>query len=284
MALEAEEGNLTKAFEWLRKKGIAAAAKKSGRSALEGLVGIKLSNSKGVIVEINSETDFVARNQLFQSFVADAVETAYALPQQAESGLVPVDIHQLLAFQIPGKSGTLGDSQISLVSSMREKIEIRRAAVISIQDGIIAGYAHGTFGPVMGKSAALVSLQVTGDIDTKSDDLAKAGKKLAMHIVAAKPLYKSPENIPADVLQREKSAFMELARTSNKPESVLEKIVQGRLSKFYSEVTLLNQPHMIEDGNPPINVFLGKLSKQLGCQIKIQEFVRIQCGEEECAF
>ncbi len=277
-ALEAEgvDGDLQKAFEWLRKKG-QATVMKNNRAANEGLVGIAVDGAAGVIVEVNSETDFVARNADFQAFVKDLATAVLRLPPTvggdggpSGSVMVDMDVPSLLE-QTTGATGApLTQGLADLVAKIRENIVVRRAArlVLPAGSGFVAGYVHNALNPSMGAAAGLVAIK-TQD----AQGLEQFGKRLAMHVVAAKPRFLSPANVPASVLEYERGVITEQAAGSGKPANIVAKMTEGRLRKFLGEISLLEQPHMIEEGNPPVKELAGKL----GCEVV--GFVRYKCGE-----
>ncbi|CAM9647210.1 unnamed protein product [Heterosigma akashiwo] len=203
------------------------------------------------------------------------------LPSQGDGTAVSVlNVDTLLGAQIPGKNKSLGESLMDVASAIREKIDIRRASVVSVSSGVVAGYVHGSIGPNMGSSAALIPVEV-GQMDaSKKEALATMGRRLAMHAVAARPRYFSPADIPAPALEAERSLHEEQAKGSSKPAHIVEKMVAGRLNKFYSEVCLTHQPHMVEDDSPPVHKFLATFSKGYGSEVQVPNFVRYQTGEE----
>ncbi|HET7334855.1 MAG TPA: translation elongation factor Ts [Rhizomicrobium sp.] len=263
-ALQETDGDTEAAVDWLRKKGLSKAAKKSSRVAAEGLIGIAVKSDAGALVEINSETDFVARNDQFKGFVKKAAELAL------EAG---GDMDKLL--KAPAEGGKpVGEAITELVAKIGENMSVRRAAAISVSPGIVAAYVHNSEAPELGKIGVLVALKSEGD----KDKLAALGKQIAMHIAAAAPLALTPEHLSADVVERERAIHADAARQSGKPENVIEKMIEGRMRKFFEESVLLSQTFVI-DGETQISKVLEKASKELGTPVAIEGFVRFQVGE-----
>ncbi len=264
-ALQATDADLEAAVDWLRKKGLAKAAKKAGRLAAEGLIGVAVRGDAGALVEINSETDFVARNDQFKEFVKRAAELALELEG---------DVEKLAVHPVQAGGVSLGESLTQLVAKIGENLSIRRAAAIAVSPGVVASYVHNAVAPDLGKMGVLVALESTAD-KTK---LAALGKQIAMHIAAAAPLALSPEKLPAEVTARERDVQRELARQSGKPENVIEKMIEGRMRKFYEESVLLSQIFVI-DQETPIAKVIEKAAKELGAPITITGFYRFAVGE-----
>jgi elongation factor Ts len=251
------------AIDWLRKKGISKAAKKAGRAAAEGLVGVAVDGGAGVLLEVNAETDFVARNEEFKEFVKNA--TALALQ---EGG----DLEKLLGHPMGGS--TVQQTLTELVAKIGENMSIRRAAAISVDPGVVSAYVHNAAAPELGKIGVLVALKSEGN----KEKLAALAKQIAMHVAAASPLAISPEHLAPEVVERERNVQAEIARQSGRPENVIEKMMEGRMRKFYEETVLLQQTFVI-DGETPIAKVLEKASKDLGTPVAIEAFVRFQVGE-----
>ena len=262
-ALTESDGNMEAAIDWLRKKGISKAAKKSGRTAAEGLVGVHVDAGTGVLLEVNAETDFVARNDEFKAFVKDATKLALK-----EGG----DLEKLLA--APMRSSTVQQTLTDLVAKIGENMSVRRAAALSVNPGVVAAYVHNAASPELGKIGVLVGLKSSAD----KDKLAALAKQLAMHVAAAAPLAISPEHLAPEVVERERNVQAEIARQSGRPENVIEKMMEGRMRKFYEETVLLQQTFVI-DGETQIVKVLEKASKDLGAPITVEGFVRFQVGE-----
>ena len=263
-ALEATSGDMEASVDWLRKKGLAKAAKKAGRLAAEGLIGVAVRGDAGAVVEINSETDFVARNDQFKEFVKHAAELALEMEGDAEK-----------LMQAQTRAGTSVREAIThLIAKIGENLSVRRAAAIAVSPGIVASYVHNAVGPDLGKIGVLVALKSTAD----AGKLAALGKQIAMHIAAAAPLALTPEQIPADIIAREREIHREVARQSGKPENVIEKMIDGRMRKFYEESVLLSQVFVI-DQETPIAKVLEKAGKELGATVEITGFQRYSVGE-----
>ncbi|MDX1574879.1 MAG: translation elongation factor Ts [Kiloniellales bacterium] len=263
-ALTETAGDFESAVDWLRKKGLAAAAKKAGRTAAEGLIGLALDGARGALVEVNSETDFVARNEQFQAFVRTAAELAL------EAG---GDIDRLAAAQADG-GATLGDDLARLVGTIGENLILRRTAALSADPGVVAGYVHNQTAPGLGKIGVLVALQSSGD----GASLAELGKKLAMHVAAAAPAAIDKDGVDPAQLEREREILAEQARASGKPEDIVAKMVEGRLRKYYEEVCLLEQTYVI-DGETKVAKVLEQAAKDLGGEVKVTGMVRFLLGE-----
>jgi len=250
--------------DWLRKKGLAAAAKKAGRIAAEGLVGIATEDNSGAVVEINAETDFVARNVQFQGFVADVGKLALTKGED-------VDALKVAPF---GNGKTLEEELTSLISTVGENMNFRRAKKLSVGSGIVAGYVHSAVAPGLGKIGVLVALESTGD----KAKLAEVGKQVAMHIAAANPLFLNIDSVDGAALEREKAVLFEQASASGKPPEVVEKMVVGRVRKYYEEVVLLEQVFVM-DGETKISKVVENAAKEAGAPIALTGFVRFALGE-----
>jgi elongation factor Ts len=263
-ALVETNGDMEAAIDWLRKKGLSKAAKKAGRVAAEGLIGIAAQGNVGALVEVNAETDFVARNDEFKAFVKNAADLAL----EAEG-----NVEKLLAKPMAG--GATVDVQLKeMIAKIGENMSVRRVALLAVNPGVVSTYVHNASSPELGKIGVLVALKSSAD-QTK---LAALGKQLAMHVAAAAPIALLAEHIPADVLAREKAIHADVARQSGKPENVIEKMIEGRMRKFYEEAVLMNQTFVI-DGETKIEKLLEKASKDLGSPVAIEGFVRFQVGE-----
>ena len=263
-ALIETNGNLEEAVDWLRTKGLAAAAKKAGRVAAEGLVGVATSGTVGAIVEINAETDFVARNETFQSFVNNATQTALGQVYTVDTlKTAPV-----------GEYATLEAGLTHLIAVIGENMNLRRVARLSVNTGVVATYMHSATAPNLGKIGVLVALESTGDKD-KLNDL---GKKIAMHIAASAPIALEIADVDASLLEREKNVLIEQARESGRSEDIIQKMVVGRVAKFYEEIVLLEQTFVM-DGKTKISQFVENTAKEIGAPIKLTGFVRYVLGE-----
>jgi elongation factor Ts len=264
-ALAATGGDLEAAVDWLRKQGLAQASKKAGRVAADGLVGVAVAGTKGVAVEVNAETDFVARNEKFQDFVAKVSEIALKTGN---------DVEALKAAQYPGSGKTVADYLTELVATIGENIQIRRAASVAVAQGAVASYVHSAIAPGRGKIGVLVALESTGD----AAKLQELGKQLAMHVAAANPQSVSVDTLDPASVARERNILLEQARASGKPENILEKMVEGRLKKFYEESVLLEQVFVV-DGETRVGKVVAEAEKKIGAPIKVAAFLRFALGE-----
>jgi elongation factor Ts len=263
-ALSETQGDLEGAVDWLRKKGLAAAAKKAGRVAAEGLVGAALKGNVAALVEVNAETDFVARNETFQKFVATVADLA----------LTHVDLDRLQAAPYPGTGRHVADELAHLIATVGENMSIRRMARLHVAHGVVAAYVHNAVAPNLGKIGVLVALEAT----TGVDHLAGVGRQLAMHVAAAKPQYLDIASVPAADLARERDVLKEQAKASGKPDAVIEKMVDGRLRKFYEE-TVLNEQIFVIDNETKVAKVLDAAAKEIGAPVKIAGFERLVLGE-----
>jgi elongation factor Ts len=268
-ALAETGGDMEAAIDWLRKKGLSKAAKKSGRAASQGLVAAavdrKGTGAKAVLVEVNSETDFVARNATFQKMVADIAKTALAT-----SG----EVSAVRAATYPGTGKTVESQIAEMVGQIGENMTLRRSAMLSVDEGAIAAYIHGQATEGAGKIGVLVGLSSSGD-RAKVEALAK---QIAMHAAAARPLAGRIEDLDPQVVKRERDILSEQARASGKPDAIIEKMVDGRIRKFYEETVLLEQIFVI-DGETPVSKVIEKAAKDLGARIKFAGFARLELGE-----
>jgi len=263
-ALAATNGDLEPAVDWLRKQGLAAASKKAGRVAAEGLVGVQTGGKKGAMVEVNSETDFVARNDKFQDFVTTV--TKLALDKGA-------DVEALKSLPYPGGK-TVADKLTELVATIGENMQLRRVAHLSVSQGIVASYVHSATAPGLGKIGILVALESTG----AEDKLQALGRQIAMHVAAANPQSVSVDSLDKAAIDRERNVLAEQARASGKPEDIIAKMVEGRLRKFYEEVVLLEQVYVI-DGESKVSKIVAEAAKSVGAPVKVAGFVRFALGE-----
>jgi elongation factor Ts len=258
-------GDLENATDWLRKKGLAAAAKKAGRLASEGLIGVKVEGGRGVVVEVNSETDFVARNQDFQKLVATVAELAL----EAHG-----DLDRLLETTVPDSGRTVADEITHSIAVIGENMSLRRSAAIEVGEGVVGAYVHSALAPGLGKIGVLVGLQSAGD----PEQVGALGKQLAMHIAAAKPVSVSVDRLDASQLERERAIYSEQARASGKPDSIVDKIVDGRMRKFYEEVVLLEQAFVI-DPDLKVKAAIERVAETVGSTITVTGFERFALGE-----
>lgn len=262
-ALAETNGDMDQAIDWLRKKGLSKAAKKAGRVAAEGLVGVALGTGTGALVEVNAETDFVARNDQFKDFVKSAAQ----LGLEADG-----DVEKLLNKKMG--ADTVDATLKELVAKIGENMSVRRATALAVNPGVVASYVHNASGPELGKIGVLVALKSSGN----TDKLMALGKQIAMHIAAANPLALTSAHLSKEVIEHERSIQADIARQSGKPENVIEKMLEGRMRKFYEESVLMNQVFVI-DGETPVAKVVEKVSKEIGAPIEVEGFVRYQVGE-----
>ena len=264
-ALSEANGDMEAAVDWLRAKGLAAAAKKSSRTAAEGLVGLAVSGTKGVAVEVNSETDFVAKNEQFQSFVKTVAGIAL------ENGIG--DAEALAAAAHPA-GGTVNDVLVSNIATIGENQTLRRVAAVEVSQGAVVDYAHNAVAPGLGKIGVLVALEGDAPVDV----LLPLGRQIAMHIAAAFPLALAAGDIDPELLERERAIAAEKAAESGKPAEIVAKMVDGAVAKFAKENALLSQLFVI-DNKTPIADVVAKAAKDAGASIVLKDYVRFQLGE-----
>jgi elongation factor Ts len=264
-ALGDSGGDIEAAVDWLRKKGLSAAAKKAGRVAAEGLIGVATRGPVGAVVEVNSETDFVARNKEFQSFVQ-------ALSRLALDGDGELD--QLKEIDFPGSRRSVGEQLTHLISTIGENIVLRRVKRLSTGEGAVFSYVHNALGSGIGKIGVLVTL----GSPAAADKLAAVGKQLAMHVAAASPLYLDIASVPQAALDRERDVLREQAHASGKAQGVVERMVEGRLRKFYEEFVLLEQIFVV-DQKTKIAAVVEQASKAAGAPVRVEGFARFALGE-----
>jgi elongation factor Ts len=262
-ALTETGGNVETAVDWLRKKGLAKAAKKAGRVAAEGLVGVALAPQKGIVVEVNSETDFVARNDHFQGLVKMIAQAAL------KSG---TDVEAIKAAR--AGSATIGEAIASAIATIGENMTLRRAASLSVDRGVVANYVHAAIAEGLGRIGVLVALQSTGD----AGELTGFGRKLAMHVAAANPQALDAAGLDPAVVARERAVLAEKFQAQGKPANVIEKIVESGLKTFYKEVCLLDQEY-IYDPTKSVAEAIKEAESKVGASIKIGGFVRYALGE-----
>lgn len=264
-ALDETAGDFEAAVDSLRAKGLAAVAKKSSRTAAEGLVGVAVSGTKGVAVEVNSETDFVAKNDQFQDFVRKTTEVAL--------GAASDDVEALKAAAYPG-GGTVADTLTNNVATIGENQQVRRMKTVSVSDGVVVPYMHNAAAPMLGKIGVLVALESTGD----KAALEALGKQLAMHIAAAFPQALDADGLDADMIERERKIAAEKAAESGKPAEVQAKMVEGAVSKFAKENALLSQVFVM-DNKTPVAQVVAAVAKDVGAPVVLKDYVRFQLGE-----
>ncbi|HYD38401.1 MAG TPA: translation elongation factor Ts [Allosphingosinicella sp.] len=263
-ALNETGGDMEAAIDWLRTKGLAAAAKKAGRVAAEGLIGVAVLGTMGAVVEVNSETDFVAKNEQFQDFVRNVAQLALATGG---------DIEELGRAQYPG-NGTVSEMLTSNIATIGENQSLRRAERLEVGRGVVVSYVHNAVAPGLGKIGVLVALE--SDADQAA--LETLGKQLAMHIAAANPLALRGEDLDPALVERERAIAQEKAAESGKPENIVEKMVEGALAKFRKENALLSQLFVIDNKTRIEDVITGE-AKRLGADVTLKGFARFQLGE-----
>jgi elongation factor Ts len=263
-ALAETNGEMEAAIDWLRAKGLSAAAKKAGRTAAEGLVGVVVEGNRGAVVEVNSETDFVAKNDIFQDFVRNVARLAL------DHG---TDVEALGAAQYPG-GGTVQEKLTDNIAKIGENQSLRRAAVLEANEGAIVSYVHNAVAPGLGKIGVLVALESAAPTET----LNTLGKQIAMHVAAAHPLALDAESLDPALVERERSIAMEKAKESGKPANIVEKMVEGGLAKFRKESALLTQLFVM-DNKTPVAEVVASAAKDAGTGIQLIGFVRYQLGE-----
>ena len=264
-ALAESGGNLESAVDWLRKKGLAAAAKKAGRIAAEGLVAVAVEGARGALVEVNSETDFVARNESFQAFAAMLAKLAL----KADG-----DLEKLKAAAYPGTGRTVAEELTHLISTIGENMNVRRTATLETDKGVIGAYVHNTVAPGLGRIGVLVAIES----GAPAGPLEGLAKQLAMHVAAANPQAVSRDGLDAAVVERERGVLGEHARASGKPEDIVAKMVEGRLRKFYEEVCLVDQVFVV-DGESRVGAVIEGAAKTSGAPVAVKGFARFALGE-----
>jgi len=263
-ALTENGGEMEASVDWLRTKGLAAAAKKAGRTAAEGLVGVAVAGTKGAVVEVNSETDFVAKNEQFQAFVRDVSQLALSTAG---------DVEALKGAAYP-TGGTVEEKLTENIATIGENQSLRRTRVLDVSEGAIVSYVHNAAAPNMGKIGVLVALESAASADM----LNSLGKQIAMHIAAANPLALDASGLDADLMAREKAIATEKANESGKPANIVEKMVEGTMAKFRKESALLSQLFVI-DGKTPIADVVAAAAKDAGSPIVLKAYERFQLGE-----
>lgn len=264
-ALAETGGDMEAAVDWLRAKGLAKAAKKAGRVAAEGLIGLAAEPKEAALVEVNSETDFVARNATFQGMAAGIAKAAVGAKG---------DLDKLLHGKFPGSKATVADTIKEMIGTIGENMTLRRTAFLAVKNGTVASYMHNTMAPQLGKIGVIVALESKGE----TKQLAAFGKQLAMHIAAASPQAVDVESLDKDVVARERAVLTEQAKESGKPAAVIEKMVEGRIRKFYEDVVLLAQA-FVHDPETKVSSALAEAEKAAGAPIKITGFHRFALGE-----
>ncbi|KMO15508.1 translation elongation factor Ts [Methylobacterium platani] len=262
-ALNETAGDLEAAVDWLRKKGLAKAAKKAGRVAAEGLVAVESAGHHAAVLEVNSETDFVARNDGFQAFVREAAKLALTAGDSIET---------LEAAKFPGAETTVKDKLQELIATIGENMTLRRVAKLSVEKGVIASYVHGQVSEGLGKIGVLVALESAGDVTV----LSQLGRQIAMHVAATNPVALDASGVDAGTVERESNILRE--KNAGKPDHVLAKIVESGLKSYYKEVTLLDQP-FVHDSSKTVSQVLKEAEGKAGGPVKLTGFVRYALGE-----
>ena len=263
-ALAETAGDIEAAVDWLRKKGLSAAAKKAGRVAAEGLVGVAAAGTRGAVVEVNAETDFVARNELFQGFVRQVAERALATGGDTEA----------LKGQTLPSGRTMADELTHLIATIGENMALRRALRLEVSQGVVASYVHNATATGLGKIGVLVALESAGD----TAKLEALGRQLAMHVAAANPQSLDVASVDTTALDRERDVLREQARASGKAEAIIDKMVEGRLRKYYEETVLVEQIFVV-DGETRVSKVVEGVAKEIGQPIRVAGFARYSLGE-----
>ena len=269
-ALKENNDDYEKAVEWLRKKGLSSAAKKSSRVTAEGVVGIENDGKKATILEVNSETDFVARNEKFQDLVKNLLKISLNIKEDDTYKFAET----LKSSKCEKCNEVVSDIVANAVATIGENLQIRRGKTITVDNGLIVSYVHTAIAPGLGKIGVLVALKS----DASQDKLEELGKGIAMHIAATKPEFLTEADVPATKIDSEKEIARELAKKSGKPDNIVEKMVEGRVKKYYEENVLLNQAYIM-DGNKKISDLLKDFEKETGKKVEIQEYVFFVLGE-----
>lgn len=264
-ALAENDGDIDAAVDWLRTKGLAAAAKKAGRVAAEGLVGVTVSGGTGAIVEVNAETDFVGRNEDFQDLVRKVAEAALANDGEVET---------MKTAAFPGTERTVEEQITHLIATIGENMALRRAAVVKVGEGVVSSYVHNAITAGLGRIGVIIGIESAAD----AGKLEELGKQLAMHVAAAQPAAVSRGDLDPALVEKERAVLADQARESGKPDAIIDKMVEGRLRKYYEEVCLLDQVFVI-DGETRVSKVLEAAAKDLGKPVSIAGFVRFQLGE-----
>lgn len=264
-ALEETGGDIEAAIDWLRKKGLAAAAKKAGRIAAEGLIGVYTTGTKGAIVEVNSETDFVGLNDIFQGFVRQIAQLVLS---------AGTDVEKLGLAIFPSSNRPVADELNHLVATIGENMKLRRAAALSVKEGVVASYIHNAVAPNLGRLGVLVALESSAD----SDKLQELGRQIAMHVAAADPQVMTIDELDPKMVALEHELRSEKVRNSECPENMIEKTIEGAMQEFYGQSVLLEQPYVM-DGKRKISQVIAGKAKELGTSIELKGFVRFALGE-----
>ena len=264
-ALSETAGNMEEAIDWLRKQGLSAVAKKSSRVAAEGLIGVTINNNSGAMVEINSETDFVARNELFQNFV----KTCSTLVLSSKN-----DIEALQKLPFTNSDRTVNQELANNIATIGENMNIRRVEFLEVSEGILVSYVHNNVADGLGRLGVLVALESKAE----NNNLLETGKQVAMHIAATSPKSLNIEDLDPQIVEREREVLIDQAMASGKPKEIAEKMVQGRMNKFYQEV-VLNEQVSVLDGETKIKDLIKKLSSDINHDVKIKGFKILKLGD-----
>ena len=264
-ALTETNGDMEAAVDWLRKKGLASAAKKASRIAAEGLVAVAVDGNKGAVVEVNSETDFVAKNEIFQEYVKDAATVALM-----KNG----DVCEMKKFDCPKCGKTFEERLTDMIAKIGENMNLRRAQMLTVNEGIVSDYVHSATIPGVGKIGVLVALESKAD----KAKLAELGKHIAMHVAASRPQFLTIADVDQASLEHERGIYAEQARATGKPENIIEKMVEGRIKKYYDEVVLEEQAYIM-DPDKKVKDVVAEAAKELGADIKLTGFVCFKLGE-----
>ena len=264
-ALQETNSNMEEAVDWLRKQGLSAVAKKSGRIAAEGLIGVTVKNNVGSIIEINSETDFVARNELFQNFVSTCSELAIESNE---------DINVLKNMSYPNSDRTVDEELTHNIATIGENMNIRRSELLTVSNGVVISYVHNSVKDGLGRLGVLVGIESEAD----KVSLSTVGKQIAMHIAATSPQSLNIEDLDQDLVKRERQVLIDQSIASGKPSEIAEKMVVGRMQKFYQDV-VLNEQTFVIDGETKIKDVIKKLEKNLNTKVKLIGFKKLILGE-----
>ena len=264
-ALGETEGNMEEAVDWLRAKGIAKADKKSGRTAAEGLIAVASEGNSAVVVEVNSETDFVARNDGFQDLARSIASVAMSTDGSTDA---------VSAATVPSTGKSVTDTVKDAIAHIGENMNFRRSTKLSVDDGVVATYVHNAVADGLGKLGVIVAVKSTGN----KEALAAIGRQVAMHIAATNPLALTSTDVDAALADRERNVFIEQARESGKPEAIIEKMVEGRMRKFYEEVALLSQAFVMNP-DQTVGEAVAAAATDAGAPVEVTGFVRFQLGE-----
>lgn len=265
-ALTENDGDVDAAIDWLRAKGLSKAAKKEGRVAADGLVGVAVEGTKGAVVEVNAETDFVARNETFQEAVTGIAKAAISVDGNVDA--------LAAAPAVDGGEGTVTDQLKRMVATIGENMNLRRSAGVSVEKGAVASYIHSATADGLGKIGVVVGLESEGDAAA----LQEVGRKVAMHIAATNPLAAVKEELDPEAVERERQVLTEQARESGKPDNVIEKMIEGRIRKFYQEVVLVEQAFVM-DPDLTVGKFIENSSKEAGAPVALKGFAMLRLGE-----